>query len=95
MIHNVILYTDINFVTFELTESIRVRGPERPPVQGTFETSPNMKYGCHRHQNGMDYPCDVIFKMASVKLVKLHFRLNAASRIDRDEILLFTLLLLR
>ena len=37
--------------------------------------SRHMTNGCHHHQIGMDYLCDVIFKMASVKLAKLRFRL--------------------
>ena len=48
-----------------------------------------------KHEKWMDYPCDVIFKMASVKLVNVRFRYNSASRIDRDKILVSALMFLK
>ena len=58
-------------------------GPEGPP--GTLLvalwdlfyfvhwTPLNMKSGCHHHQIGMNYLCDVIFKMAATKIGKIMF----------------------
>ena len=42
-----------------------------------------MKNGCRNHQIGMDYLCDVIFKMDVSELVI--FAYNSAFRVDRDE----------
>ena len=49
--------------------------------------SQHKQNGCHHQQIGMDFFCDVIFKMDSLELVKLSFRLYSTSRIDRDDTL--------
>jgi len=51
-------------------------------------TSPTMNNGCHHHQIGIDYLCDVIF-------IILYFHYNSFSIIDRDEILVSSSMFLR
>ena len=36
-------------------------------------TCPNMKSGCRRHQIGMDYLWDAIFKMATIEISVIIF----------------------
>ena len=61
--------------------------PGHPHVPGNISsfvpgTCPNMKSGCRRHQIGMDYLWDAIFKMAAIEIIGIIF--SPVTRIDRD-----------
>ena len=52
-------------------------------------TCPNMKSGCRRHQIGMDYLWDAIFKMAAIEISGIIFSPVTQFLGDRDKILVF------